>query len=371
MSMNLASEQTNELLYVGFNQDYGCFACATDNGFLVYNCDPLKERFRREFENGGIGIIEMLFRCNILALVGGGKNPKYPPKKVLIWDDYQNKCIAELDFRRDVKAVKLRRDRIVVVLQDRVYIYQFSDLQLLDQIETYNNPKGLCALSPSQNNTVLACPGETLGSVHIELYDSKESKTIPKAHENALSQISLNSDGTLLATTSEKGTLIRIFSTSTGDQLKELRRGADKAEIYSLVFHPQSSWLVCSSDKCTVHIYDISQVAEILEATTDSSNNNNNSNNNNSNNNNKKADNSRNRQSSLSFMKDILPSYFSSEWSFAQFRLPEGRSICCFGQDNNSVIAVCADGSYFKYTFDPNQGGDAVQEGYAPFLSND
>jgi len=91
---------------------------------------------------GGIGIVEMLYKCNILALVGGGNSPKYPLNKVMLWDDNQQKCIAELSFRNDIKAVKLKSDKIIVVTELKIYVYDFIDIKLLDHIETIKNPKG-------------------------------------------------------------------------------------------------------------------------------------------------------------------------------------------------------------------------------------
>ena len=70
----------------------------------------------------------MLYRTNLLALTGHSTSPQYPPNKVLIYDDHRQRTIGELSFRQKVLTIKLRRDRIVVVLRDRVYIYNFSDL---------------------------------------------------------------------------------------------------------------------------------------------------------------------------------------------------------------------------------------------------
>ena len=64
-----------------------------------------------------------------------------------------------------------------------------------------------------------------------------------------------------------------------------------------------------------------------------------------------------NKKSNFSFMKGILPKYFSSEWSFAQFPLrTECKTLCAFGSERNSFVVVTADGEFYKCTFDPERG---------------
>ena len=53
----------------------------------------------------------MLYRTNIIALVGGGDQPQFPPDKVMIWDDSQMRCLGELNFKSEVRGVKLKKDK--------------------------------------------------------------------------------------------------------------------------------------------------------------------------------------------------------------------------------------------------------------------
>ena len=65
----------------------------------------------------------------------------------------------------------------------------------------------------------------------------------------------MNHKGTMIATASTKGTLIRIWDAAKRLMLAELRRGTDQALLYCINFSPRDEWICCSSDKGTVHIF--------------------------------------------------------------------------------------------------------------------
>jgi len=123
--------------------------------------------------------------------------------------------------------------------------------------------------------------------------------------------------------------------------LKELRRGADRAAINCITLSVSKSWLALTSDKGTVHVFAIKPTDEQIQAT--------------------------NVKSSFSFVGNVLPAYFSSEWSLAQFRVPDYRSVVAFGSHPHTCVIVCANGSVYKVRFNPHTGGDMVKESFSRF----
>ena len=90
---------------------------------------------------------------------------------MMIWDDHQSRCIGELAFRSPVRIVRLRRDRVVVALDRKVYVHAFADLEMETHIETCPNPLGLLAVCPKADDCIIACPSTETGKVRVELLD--------------------------------------------------------------------------------------------------------------------------------------------------------------------------------------------------------
>eukprot|EP00927_Polykrikos_kofoidii_P021977 TRINITY_DN20652_c0_g1_i3.p1 TRINITY_DN20652_c0_g1~~TRINITY_DN20652_c0_g1_i3.p1 ORF type:complete len:430 (+),score=69.43 TRINITY_DN20652_c0_g1_i3:123-1412(+) len=376
--LHLQDDPAGEILYMSFNQDFTCFVCGTETGFRVYSTDPFRLMHRRDFEHGGgLGVVAMLFRTNILALAGGGKTPRFQPNKVILWDDQQKWVIAELNFRSPVKAVRLRRDLVVVAIESKVFVYSFRKLTLIDSIETTANPKGLCCLSPGSDRVSLVCPGMQQGSVVAIVYPprawsgpsahatvERERTMIIAAHSSPLMAMCTCYNGALLATASDKGTIVRVYDATSGAKLQELRRGWDKAEIHSLTLSPAGDWLAAASEKGTVHVFSVrrnpAKGAQSLYVGLGSPRSN-------PSGASESSPQTSNSRSSLQSLSKVLPAYFSSEWSLAQFRVTDYRFIAAFGSDPHTVIVVCANGSYYKARFDPQRGGEMTREEFARF----
>jgi WD40 repeat protein len=269
----------------------------------------------------------MLDKSNIIALVGGGKNPKYALNKVIIWDENLEKEICELRFNTNVKNVKLINEKIIVVCQNKIHIFNLKNFEFIKSIETADNENGVICVANKDGNILIAFPEKEMngskGIIKIKLFDhlindfTTIGENLISAHSAPLVCLEFNIDSTIIASASENGTLIRLFKTNEDNKKKEFRRGADKANILSISFDKETKFLACSSDKGTIHIFKID-------------------------NHNKK--------------------YFSwlSDKSIAQFRLKEV-GICKLEEDN-SIILISKEGNYLKAIFNPTRGGECYNQ---------
>lgn len=267
------------LLSYAFNQDHSCFVAGTSAGFRVFVTSPISEAHRREltavFQNRSVRLITMLYKTNIFAMVTiSDDDPSNSDlNKVQIYDDQKRKFIGELRSRTEVKNVCMRRDIIVMVCEYAIYVYTCDKLKVIQHLTTNSNPQGLCVLASTSEPWILCCPGQSKGAVRVQVgQDDRDPTHVFTAHQSDLAALALNASGTLVATASESGTVLKIFQASNGQLLHRLRRSVRQSvvAISCLVFRQDDSFLGVASSSSTVHIFKLDASTACKEGEQDS-----------------------------------------------------------------------------------------------------
>ncbi|KAJ8959749.1 hypothetical protein NQ314_006178, partial [Rhamnusium bicolor] len=238
--------------------------------------------------------------------------------------------------------------RLVVCLEESLYIHNIRDMKVLHTIrDTPPNPLGLCALSINSDNCFLAYPGSsTIGEVQIfdAINLSVHAKTMIHAHDSPLAAVAFSSNGIRIATASEKGTVIRVFSVTDASKLYEFRRGVKRCVAISCIaFSLCGQFLSCSSNTETVHIFKLEEPRDSPRRSVEES-------------------------SWMGYLTNYLPSQvtdvFNQGRAFATAHLPfygvrNVISIATIQQQLRLLVAT-EDGGLYVYNLDSSEGGDLV-----------
>lgn len=307
------------ILDLSFNQPTTHLSVCTEFGEIVYSLNPVFEKQFKNDRGGGVGLMRMYGKTNIMCLVGAGNNGFTSKDIFKIWDDKIKKYIYDVSMNEPIKNIRMMDDKIIVSLNTKINVFNFKNqMSQIGYKITYPNTNGLCVVSHGKDFTI-ATLGSNKGEIALWKLSNDSLKVI-SAHKNNIDALAINADGSLVATASETGTLIKIFSTSTCELRYEFRRGSSSAKINDLSFSKDSNLLACSSANGTVHLFELYN----------------------------DSINTKNTQSSLSGFKDYLPKYFSSQWSFKQIYIgTNAKTICSFDEDGSLHVAAL-DGKYFK-----------------------
>jgi len=320
------------ILNLSFNQQKSHLCCSTAEGFIIYKLAPNIEKKIYYEMDGGVGIMKMLNKTNLSVMVGGGDAPFSPKDTVVLWDDYKKASVIRIELKEPVRNVLITNDKIIAVLEKKICVFDING-NIINTKPTYFNEKGICVINNNDELPIIATLGENKGEIATWRLKSDTYKTI-KAHYNNITALSINDEGTLVATASEMGTNVHIFSTESGQELYKFRRGTSTAIIHDIAFNNGSSHIACCSSNGTVHFYELY----------------------------KDADTSKNIKSKLASLTPYLPEYFSSQWSFSQVKIDTTSKTVCGFDENNTLHVAGYDGKYYKITAKDGEKYDQVKE---------
>ncbi|XP_015372831.1 PREDICTED: WD repeat domain phosphoinositide-interacting protein 4-like [Diuraphis noxia] len=269
------------------------------------------------------------------AMIPSATDTIYCQNTVLIYSILSQKFEVEIISETTIKSVRLTSNRLIVVTEDKIDIFKFrTGIRHLASYKTYPNPMGLCEITPLiiPGKNFIVYPGITIGSIYfmeitaeLEIYFRGLSTTGKiDAHDEEISCLAINPTGALIASSSSKGTSIRIWNIHLKVMVAELSLGPNTATLSCMNFSPNSEFVCCSNAKGKI------QVFKLIKSNL-------------------------NRQSS------------SSQTALASFTLTSETGCICTFSNRDTVVAISLDGIYRILKLS-NDGISCIQEQRLTFL---
>jgi hypothetical protein len=246
VKVEMEAAQDEKITCAWFNQDHTHCALGTTCGWRIFQAAPFSACLHSE-RSGGIRQIEMLFSSSLIALVGGGEHASDSPRRLRLFNTSTSSPVFELTFATPVLRILMNRTRLLVILEQSSHIFELSTMRMLTTLETVPNPRGLASLSVDAESSVcVLLPTATTPALgKVVVFDAAHIHPVctVAAHRSALAAIALSPRGDLLATASEKGTVVRVHALPTAHLLHVFRRGAIRTTIFTLSFsaHAESA----------------------------------------------------------------------------------------------------------------------------------
>jgi WD40 repeat protein len=181
----------------------------------------------------------------------------FSDRDICIYDWAGDKPMKNLQFPAPVRKIVADGAVFVLVFEAEINAYTVNPFNPIYTFECPHNPAAPCTIVERSGERLLAWTGRSLGSLKIITAGHSEHRAVEfEVADHPLVMVRFNPNGETVATASERGTLIRVFSTRTGEPITEFRRGSFHATISSISFSPRSDLVAVLSDKGTVHVFE-------------------------------------------------------------------------------------------------------------------
>lgn len=246
----------SDIHHVVFDNDVNIIACATANGFSLFDAGNSQNiaTCRIQSMPQGTRLISTLGNSNIVAITSKSESSQ----NVQIWEIMSNSELMSINYNDTVWGIRLRPDIIITATSKKIFINDLIDSSEISSINTAFNKDGIFDVPAIYSSSLLAYPSPDIGVVTICNYlDSSYSSLNVHAFKTPISFIKFSDNGRLLAVAGDEGKNIIVYSVPSMKQIAYLKRGANGSKIISMSFEPHGTQLAVASANGTINVFFI------------------------------------------------------------------------------------------------------------------